>query len=163
MTAIKSLIVAALLAAGVQSASAQLYTRDSEFGVDTVVVDTRTDLSWLQLSQSTALNFADFDFPAEYVPGVDTYDWTVVRGAYAGYRVANVSEIRSLVDDYVRCPDGPSSCGAFRWGDQILTDMGLANRALDLIALFGGRHHPNARQATTTAASGLRRAAPSLS
>lgn len=135
----KWLVSALVLTSSVNCAWAQLYSRDSEFGANTVVADTRTGLSWLQLNQSTGLALADFDIPEDYNPNAGGYDWTVARGTYAGYRIATRVEVSALVSDYVFCALGPDACISFSWSDfPRQVDSFIADSAFDLVSLIGG-------------------------
>ncbi|HEX3139045.1 MAG TPA: PEP-CTERM sorting domain-containing protein [Rhizobacter sp.] len=58
MRTFKSL-VALLLIAGVQSASAMLVAEDSRFGDDTLILDTNTGYKWLRLDITSGMSFLD--------------------------------------------------------------------------------------------------------
>lgn len=128
MKTMKRLAVGLLCTLCLHGAQAQLYTEDSSFGANTLVVDTRTSLSWLQLSSSTGLTEADWQ-------GAYDNGWTFQSGAYEGYRVATQTEVNGLVDYYVRCTFGPC---IFGWSDTGTSDLGVALRAVGLTALMGG-------------------------
>lgn len=124
MTKWLRLIVGLLSVLGSGAASAQLYSRDSDFGVNTVVVDTRTGLSWLQLSQSVGLSRAE-------IWDSRSNGWVIQSGQYQGYRVALQGEVGQLFSSYVNEPMAWSEA----WTN---VSPEAANRALDLITLFGG-------------------------
>jgi len=128
MKVIKCLAVGLLLLLGVHSASAQLYTRDSSFGADSVVIDVNSGMSWLRLDLSTGLT------PTE-IWDSRTSNFTFETGVYAGYRVASQGELDRLIDTHVRCTFGPC---AFPYSDAGTTDPTVASRALDVIRLFTG-------------------------
>ena len=144
MRAIKYFAAGLLLLVGA-SASAQLITRGSSFGANSVIVDSFTGLSWLQLPHSTGLTEADWIGAAEnsrwnddYTPHPTKREWTFQSGAYAGYSVATSADFSALVQRQLGCA-GATTCSGFRWSDgNWPTDPLVTNRLLDLIGLFGG-------------------------
>ena len=118
------LIVGLLAVLTCSAASAQLYSRDSEFGANTVVVDTRSGLSWLQLSQSGGLSLSE-------IWDSRNNGWILQTGQFQGYRVAFQGEVGGLISTYVNEP--------LHWSEAWTNvSPDAASRALELISLLGG-------------------------
>lgn len=128
MKTLRRLAVSLLCVLSMHGAWAQLHLEDSSFGANSLVVDTRSGLSWLQLSATSGVTSADL------YAAIDN-DWIFEGGAYAGYRIATENEVSALIDSYVRCVGGP--CG-FGYSDTGTSNPFYVAPAMTLIGLFDG-------------------------
>lgn len=123
MKSVRRLVVGLLSAMALQSAWAQLVTYGSTFGEQSLIVDSRTGLTWLRLDLTTEADYGDLGA-----------GMTFEEGAFAGYRMATHDEVSALISDYVSC-SSPDTC--FPFSSMGSTNPAVAQDAMYLTSLFG--------------------------
>ena len=110
------------------SANAQLVAQNGAFGINTLIEDTRTGLSWLRLDLTEGLSFAEVT--SQLGAG----------GMFSGYQLASYQDVQGLLSNIVS-PPSPEYINFYQFGS---TDPLVVYNAIQFTTLFGGEVEPSA-------------------